>query len=233
MTDNRLALQDIHEISEILEKISSHGNYLEFCQTVDGLTYRSQSLIKFINNYSYDIALRPKDKLNRFQFVPNIPIFAKNEFNSIVFKCDIKQLNHHNLIVANFPELLYLLNTREGQRLNFENLNLPLIFKNSSIDDYQIKKLFFGGKLCDFSRNGLSFTAYNEICEHYKIGDQINFSTINGYSLNEPIIGTLVYLQPIDNPTIIPSSKLAIRFDRAIPIKQILKYIDNQIYINA
>ncbi|PIK14047.1 hypothetical protein [Halobacteriovorax sp. JY17] len=233
MIDNRQALQDIEEISEILEKISRHGNCLEFCQTVNGLTYRSQSLIKFINNFSYDIALRPKDKLNRFQFIPEIPIFAKNEFNSIVFKCEIKKINHHNLIVANFPELLYLLNTREGQRLNFENLNLPVIFRNNNTTDYQLKNLFFGGRLCDFSRNGLSFVVYDEICADFNIGDKVQFSTINGYSLKEPIIGTLVYLQNIEDPKIVPSSKLAIRFDRAIPIKQILKYIDNQIYINA
>ncbi|ATH09196.1 hypothetical protein BIY24_14950 [Halobacteriovorax marinus] len=231
--DNRQALRNIDEISQILEKISSHGNYLEFCQTVNGLTYRSQSLIKFINNFSYDIALRPKDKLNQFQFIPDIPIFAKNEMNSIVFKCEIKQLNHHNLIVANFPELLYLLNTREGQRLNFENLSLPLIFKNPSLDDYQRSKLFFGGNLSDFSRNGLSFITYNDNCLEYKIGDKIVFSTINGYSLKEPITGTLVYMQKVNNTQIVPSTKLAIRFDRAIPLKQILRYIDNQIYINV
>ncbi|WP_417335280.1 hypothetical protein [Halobacteriovorax marinus] len=231
--DNRQALRNIEEISEILEKISSHGNYLEFCQTVNGLTYRSQSIIKFINNYSYDIALRPKDKLNQFQFNPEIPIYAKNEMNSIVFKCEIKQLNHHNLIVANFPDLLYLLNTREGQRLNFENLSLPLIFKNESLDDYQRCKLFFGGKLSDFSRNGLSFVTYDDNCIGYQIGDKIRFSTINGYSLKEPVIGTLVYQQKIIDPSIIPSTKLAIRFDRAIPLKQILRYIDNQIYINV
>lgn len=233
MSDGRTALKDTQEISKILEKISSHGNSLEFCQTVNGLTYRSQSLIKFINNYSYDISLRPKDKLNRFQFIPDIPIFAKNEFNSIVFKCDIKKLNHHNLIVANFPELLYLLNTREGQRLNFESLHLPLIFKNKDINDYQLKRLYFGGKLCDFSTNGLSLIVYNEICKNYKIGDKLQFSTINGYSLTEPIDGIIVYNQEIPDSNIIPSTKLAIRFDRAIPIKQILKYIDNQIYINA
>lgn len=233
MIDGRTALHDIQEISKILEKISSHGNSLEFCQTVNGLTYRSQSLIKFINNYSYDISLRPKDKLNRFQFIPDIPIFAKNDVNSIVFKCEIKKLNHHNLIVANFPELLYLLDTREGQRLNFESLHLPLIFKNENINDYQLRKLYFGGTLCNFSTNGLSLIVYDEICKNYELGDKIKFSTINGYSLIEPITGELVYNEKVIDPSITPSSKLAIRFDRAIPIKQILKYIDNQIYINA
>ncbi|GEM_PF-5897114 len=233
MKDGRTALNDIEEISRILEKISSHGNSLEFCQTVNGLTYRSQSLIKFINNYSYDISLRPKDKLNRFQFIPDIPIFAKNELNSIVFKCEIKRLNHHNLIVANFPELLYLLNTREGQRLNFESLHLPLIFKNESINNYELKRLYFGGRLCNFSTNGLSLIVYDDICKDYKIGDKLNFSTINGYSLIEPVTGAVVYIQKVDDSSITPSTKLAIRFDRAIPIKQILKYIDNQIYINA
>ena len=135
--------------------------------------------------------------------------------------------------MANFPNLLYLLNTREAQRLDFENLNLPVIFKNNNSKEYQLKNLSFGGRLCDFSKNGLSFVVYNEICSEFNIGDKVQFSTINGYSLKEPILGTLVYQQKIDDPSIIPSTKLAIRFDIAIPIKQILKYIDNQIYIGA
>ena len=113
---------------------------------------------------------------------------------------------------------------------DFENLNLPVIFKNNNSKEYQLKNLSFGGRLCDFSKNGLSFVVYNEICSEFNIGDKVQFSTINGYSLKEPILGTLVYQQKIDDPSIIPSTKLAIRFDIAIPIKQILKYIDNQIY---
>ncbi|OUR93641.1 hypothetical protein A9Q84_19425 [Halobacteriovorax marinus] len=229
----RRALESLNEITEVLQSISEHGNHLELCQTIGDSTHRSLSLIKNINDYSNDLAIRPKNKLNQFNFDPDIPIFAKNEFDSVVFQCEIKKLNHKNLIVANIPDLMYLLNTRSCNRYNFENLSLPVIFKNDSVINYQRKHLFFEGILIDISENGLSYTTYNDIAFEYKWGDLIQFSTINGYSLSQKITGRIVYLKNTHESNGQIKTKIAVKFDRLIPIKQILKYIDNQIYINA
>jgi hypothetical protein len=229
----RKALDDIIEITEILESIEDHGNHLELCQNNGTTTHRSLSIIKNINPYSSDLAIRPKNKINQFSFDPDYPIYAKNEFDSIVFQFDIKNLNHKNLLVANIPELLYLLNTRGSERYNFDTLNLPLIFKNQSLMSYQKKHLFFDGTLIDISEHGLSFSVYEDIVDEYKHGDLIMFSTINGYSLSRKIIGRIVYKNLIQESSDKLRSKIAVKFDRAIPIKQILKYLENQIYINA
>lgn len=229
----REALEDIVEITEILESIEDHGNHLELCQNNGKTTHRSLSIIKNINPYSSDLAIRPKNKIHQFSFDPDLPIFAKNEFDSIVFQFDVKNLNHKNLLIANIPELLYLLNTRGSERYNFDTLNLPIIFKNNSIISYQRKHLFFNGTLVDISENGLSFSVYEDIVEEYKTGDSILFSTINGYSLSKKIVGRIVYKNLIQENSGKLRSKIAVKFDRVIPIKQILKYLENQIYINA
>jgi hypothetical protein len=229
----RKALEDILEITEILESIGEHGNHLELCQTVDGTTHRSLSIIKNINLFSSDLAIRPKNKINQFSFDPEVPLFAKNEFDSVVFQCEIKKLNHKNLLIANIPELMYLLNTRNSERYSFESLDLPVIFKNDSIINYQKKHLFFEGLLIDISEHGLSFTTYEDIVSDYKFGDLITFSTLNGYSLTKKIAGRIVYKTTVKEAHEKTRVKIAVKFDRAIPIKQILRYFENQIYINA
>ena len=229
----RKALENVVEITEILESIEDHGNHLELCQNNGITTHRSLSIIKNVNPYSYDLAIRPKNRINQFSFDPNLPIFAKNECDSIVFQFDVKNLNHKNLLIANIPELLYLLNTRDSERYNFDTLNLPLIFKNQSIISYEKKHLLFDGTLVDISEHGLSFSVYEDIVDDYKHGDLIMFSTINGYSLSKKIVGRIVYKNIIQENSEKLRSKIAVKFDRAIPIKQILKYLENQIYINA
>lgn len=230
---NRKALEDVVEIAEILESIGEHGNHLELCQTVDGATHRSLSVIKNINLFSSDLAIRPKNKINQFSFDPELPLFAKNEFDSVVFQCEIKNLNHRNLLIANIPELMYLLNTRNSERYNFETLDLPVIFKNESVINYQKKHLLFEGLLIDISEHGLSFTTYEDIVSDYRFADLITFSTLNGYSVSKPISGRIVYKSTIKEAHEKTRVKIAIKFDSAIPIKQILKYFENQIYINA
>ncbi len=128
---------------------------------------------------------------------------------------------------------MYLLNTRDSERYNFQELNLPVIFKNDSIINYQKKHLFFEGTLIDISENGISLTAYTDMVEDYNFGDLIVFSTINGYSLTKKISGRIVYKNKVKDAHEMSKCKIAVKFDRPIPIKQILKYLENQIYINA
>ena len=120
------------EILDLLERVFKVSSQLQFSQERDKIVKASWSLVKNINFHSYDMAIRPTDSHDNFEFTETKDIIVKNDSGNISFKTKITSINHKNLIIVEIPEELELLDSRSAQRYDFEEYKIRLSFKNKS-----------------------------------------------------------------------------------------------------
>jgi hypothetical protein len=230
--DRLIKVNGENDVLEFLEKLFANRSELIFFQNKEDGESQSLSLIKNINHHTLDFAIRPTQKFDALDFDQEKPIFIYNESMSIKFSSTIRGKCRDNLAFINIPSELTVKYTRQGQRFSFEEHGLEVIYSNFSQHTYNRRHLVTTGELCDVSANGISFKVSTSAMKNFHQGDKIIFSSINGYSLSQKLSGRVVYMQffnSIENETYL---KLGIKFDRKIPIEQLLRYLENQQYIS-
>lgn len=222
------------QIIDIFGKIKSHGNRLELVQSTMSEKIICESKIELINEFSQDIILRPFNikEFEKFNFSAELPLLAKNDEETLFFKGNIRSKVWNNMLFVNFPNEIVVINSRESERVEYEDYNLPVLFNNKTEIVYNRKNLCYQGQLVNISEKGMALKVPMEFIEHFNMNDKIIVTSINGYSLSRSIIGNVSYynvVKPDEGESYI---KMALLFDRLFPLHSLAKYIKSFIVIN-
>lgn len=229
--NKKTSVKSIGEVLEILEGIFQSRTHLELEQDFDHIIKKSWSIIENINHHSYDLAIRPKNQLNQFDFNRKSKISISTKSESVQFNVNLKKLNHKNLVIVEIPKELELLSTRQATRHNFDNFKIPLSFRNLSIKSYKKRNQILTAELDELSVNGISLKIPFRENLDYKYADKISFNSINGYSLSRSLEGEVVYLQDFKKDKAEQQyTKIGIKFSKQLEIEKIMRYLDTARY---
>ena len=233
MNQKKVSIKSVDEVLAILEGIFQSRTHLELGQDFDNIIKKSWSIIENINKHSFDLAIRPTDRMNLFNFDSKSKISISTSTEAVQFDVKLKKLNHKNLIIVEMPKELELISTRLAKRIPLEHLNAEISYKNSTIKSYRKRKEIMKAKLEAVSENGISYILLYDHNLGFSYGDKISINSINKYSLSSKLDGKIVYLQDFKKDRLEESyTKVGVKFDNKIELQQVLGYLNNAYYLN-
>ncbi|MEI8346856.1 MAG: hypothetical protein WCG27_05285, partial [Pseudomonadota bacterium] len=219
-------IYDNEVIFELCERLLSFQGPLTLTQEHLGkITQKHTAILNFIDYHSQQLIFRPEDLQNKMKFDIQKSINVVNGSENIIFSGQVGTICRPKFLHLRLPAELYLKNNRSNKRHHLEKLQIPVLFTNFTIQDFNMQTINLDAELIDVSITGMSLKINLADLGNHHVNDKVIITSINNKLLENKITGKIVYLRPIKRQNRIEYCKLAVKFDAPLATYQILSYL--------